>query len=108
MQYRISGGLSGTANSLRLALEDHPKFTSYVYDTKILAYPEGEIVIEVSKLIKAGKAFEEIIEALPKIRERITGYFTINTLEYLKKGGRIGKSCWNYWRNVKLKAYNNY
>ena len=87
----ISGGLSGTANSLRLSLEDHPNLTSYVYDTKILAYPEGEIVIEVSKLISAGKTFEEIIEALPKIRERITGYYTINTLEYLKKGGRIGR-----------------
>lgn len=87
----ISGGLSGTANSLRLSLEDHPSLTSYVYDTKILAYPEGEITIEVSKLIREGKSFEEIIEALPKIRERITGYFTIDTLEYLKRGGRIGK-----------------
>lgn len=87
----ISGGLSGTANSLRLSLEDHPNLTSYVYDTKILAYPEGEIVVEVSKLIKEGKTFEEIIEALPNIRKRITGYYTINTLEYLKRGGRIGR-----------------
>ena len=87
----ISSGLSGTCNSLRLILEDHPKLTSYVYDSKILAYPEGEIVLEVVKLVEAGKTFEEIIEALPKIRERITGYFTIGTLEYLKKGGRIGR-----------------
>lgn len=87
----ISSGLSGTCNSLRLILEDHPKLTSYVYDTKILAYPEGEIVLEVAKLVNAGKSFEEVIEALPKIRERITGYFTIDTLEYLKKGGRIGR-----------------
>ena len=70
----ISSGLSGSFNALRLALEDHPKLTSYVYDSKILAYPQGEI-----------------IETLPKIRERVIGYFTINTLEYLKKGGRIGR-----------------
>ena len=87
----ISSGLSGSFNALRLALEDHPKLTSYVYDSKILAYPQGEIVIETAKLIKAGKTFEEIIETLPKIRERVIGYFTINTLEYLKKGGRIGR-----------------
>ena len=87
----ISSGLSGSFNALRLALEDHPKLTSYVYDSKILAYPQGEIVIETAKLIKAGKIFEEIIETLPKIRERVIGYFTINTLEYLKKGGRIGR-----------------
>lgn len=87
----LSGGLSGTCNSLRLMLEDHPKLTSYVYDTKILAYPEGEVVLEAVKLVEAGKSFEEIVEALPKIRERITGFYTINTLEYLQKGGRIGK-----------------
>ena len=56
--------LSGSYNALRLALEDHPKLTSFVYDSKILAYPQGEIVIEVSKLIKAGKSFEEIIEEI--------------------------------------------
>ena len=60
----ISSGLSGSFNALRLALEDHPKLTSYVYDSKILAYPQGEIVIETAKLIKAGKTFEEIIETL--------------------------------------------
>lgn len=87
----ISSGLSGSYNSLRLCLEDHPKLTSYVFDSKILAYPQGEIVIETSKLIESGKSFEEIVSFLPKIRERITGYFTINTLEYLIKGGRIGR-----------------
>lgn len=87
----ISSGLSGSYNALRLALEDHPNLTSFVYDSKILAYPQGEIVIETSKLIEAGKSFEEILEELPKIRERITGYFTIDTLEYLIKGGRIGR-----------------
>ena len=87
----ISSGLSGSFNALRLALEDHPKLTSYVYDTKILAYPEGEVVLEAVKLVEAGKSFEEIVEALPKIRERITGFYTVNTLEYLQKGGRIGK-----------------
>ena len=87
----ISSGLSGSFNALRLALEDHPKLTSFVYDSKILAYPQGEIVLEVSKLIKEGKSYEEIINEIPEIRKRVIGYFTINTLEYLKKGGRIGR-----------------
>ncbi|MCR1951043.1 MULTISPECIES: DegV family protein [unclassified Clostridium] len=87
----ISSGLSGTFNSIRLALEDHPKLTSYVFDTKILAMPEGIVALEVANLINDGKTFEEIVSEIPKIRKRITGYFTINTLEYLKRGGRIGK-----------------
>lgn len=87
----ISSGLSGTFNSIRLALEDHPKLISYVFDTKILAMPEGIMALEVSDLINSGKSFEEIVSAIPKVRKNISGYFTINTLEYLKKGGRIGK-----------------
>lgn len=87
----ISSGLSGSFNALRLALEDHPKLTSFVYDSKILAYPQGEIVLEVAKLIKEGKSYEEILKEIPEIRKRVIGYFTINTLEYLKKGGRIGR-----------------
>lgn len=87
----ISSGLSGSFNAIRLALEDHPKLTSFVYDSKILAYPQGEIVLEVAKLIKEGKSYEEIIKKIPEIRKRVIGYFTINTLEYLKRGGRIGR-----------------
>lgn len=87
----ISSGLSGTFNSIRLALEDHPKLTSYVFDTKILAMPEGIVAMEVADLINAGKTFEEIVAAIPTIRNNITGYFTVSTLEYLKKGGRIGR-----------------
>ena len=87
----ISSGLSGSFNAIRLALEYHPKLTSFVYDSKILAYPQGEIVLEVAKLIKEGKSYEEIIKEIPEIRKRVIGYFTINTLEYLKRGGRIGR-----------------
>ena len=87
----ISSGLSGTFNSIRLALEDHPKLISHVFDTKILAMPEGIVAMEVANLISAGKSFEEIVSVIPAIRKNIVGYFTVNTLEYLKKGGRIGR-----------------
>lgn len=87
----LSSGLSGTCNAIRLALEDHPNLISFVYDSKILALPQGLTVLEVAKLINEGKSFEEILNSIAKIRSKISGYFTIDTLEYLKKGGRIGK-----------------
>ena len=99
----LSSGLSGTFNAIRLALEDHPKLTSHVYDTKILAYPEGMIVLEAAKAIKEGKSFEDIVTELPKIHARTTGYFTLNTLEYLKKGGRIGKVAGTIGEMLNLK-----
>jgi len=87
----MSSGLSGTFNSIRLALDDHPKLTSYVFDTKILAMPEGIVALEVSNLISKGLSFDEIVSSIPNIRKNIKGFFTINTLEYLKRGGRIGR-----------------
>lgn len=87
----ISSGLSGTFNSVRLLLDDHPTFKSHVFDTKILAMPEGLVALEVANLVEKGLSFDEIVKEIPRIRERITGYFTINTLEYLLKGGRIGR-----------------
>lgn len=87
----VSSGLSGTFNAFRLALEDYPNFTSHVFDSKIIGFPQGILVLEAANLVKEGKSYEEIIDSLPSIRKNITGYFTLNTLEYLKKGGRIGR-----------------
>lgn len=87
----ISSNLSGTGNSIRLLLEEHPKLKSFVFDTKTLSMAQGAIVIEAAKMIEAGDTFESIIMKLPEIRKKTHVYFTLNTLEYLKKGGRIGK-----------------
>lgn len=87
----ISSGLSGTCNSLRLILEEHPKLKSYVFDTKTLTLAQGMIVIRAAKMIEEGKSFDEIVNQLPKLRKNMEVFFTLSTLEYLKKGGRIGK-----------------
>ncbi|MBQ6820238.1 MAG: DegV family protein [Clostridium sp.] len=99
----LSSGLSGTYNSIRLALENHENLISYVFDTKILAMPEGIVALEVAKLINSGKTFQEIIETIPSIRKNIIGYFTVNTLEYLKKGGRIGRVAGTIGEMLNLK-----
>jgi DegV family protein with EDD domain len=87
----ISSGLSGTSNSLRIIAENHPNLNTHIFDTKILSMPQGVLVLNAIQMLEEGKSFEEIIEVLPKLRKKTYGYFTLNTLEYLKKGGRIGK-----------------
>ncbi|WP_040214046.1 DegV family protein [Clostridium polynesiense] len=87
----ISSGLSGTYNSMRLMCENHPKLISAVYDTKTLSMGQGAMALACADMIKEGKSFDDILEALPRLRKKIHAYFTIETLEYLKKGGRIGK-----------------
>lgn len=88
----ISSGLSGTINSFRLGSQEFDdKIKSFIYDTKILSMAVGLSVIEVGKLIEEGKSFEYICDIIPKFRENTEMYFTVDTLEYLIKGGRIGK-----------------
>lgn len=88
----ISSGLSGTFNAFRLALNDVKGIKVHQYDTKTLGAGQGYIVELALELIKAGKQPAEIIQALSKCRfEDSLAIYTINTLKYLKKGGRIGK-----------------
>jgi DegV family protein with EDD domain len=87
----ISSGLSGTFNSVKLMSENHKKMKIHVFDSLALSMAAGAIVLECGEMINSGKNFEEIIEKLPSIRDRIKLYFVLDTLQYLIKGGRIGK-----------------
>lgn len=87
----ISSGLSGTFNSLKLVSEHHPKLATTVFDSKSLSLGAGALIIECAKLIEANMPYEEIVAKLPLIQEKISLYFIVDTLEYLKKGGRIGR-----------------
>lgn len=87
----ISAAFSGTYNAVRLVCEDFPGLQTFVFDSKTLTMAEGAMVLETAQLIREGKSFKEITEILPKYRDKIDLFFTIDTLVYLQKGGRIGK-----------------
>ncbi len=87
----ISGGLSGTANSVKLVAEEHPEIETYIYDTKNLSISEGIIALKAAKMVRDGLSFEAIKEALPEEKKSVDTYYCLATLEYLIKGGRIGK-----------------
>ncbi|MBV7274394.1 DegV family protein [Clostridium thailandense] len=87
----LSSGLSGIYNGLKVVSENHPGITTYIFDSKSISAGEGAIIEECGKLVEQGKSFEEIVEAIPSIRKRVHLFFVVGTLDYLKKGGRIGK-----------------
>lgn len=87
----LSSGLSGTFNALKLVSENHSNLVSYLFDSKSLSLGLGALVHECGKLISDGRSFEEIVDMLPAIKEKISLFYVVETLEYLKKGGRIGK-----------------
>ncbi|MGL4741441.1 MAG: DegV family protein [Sarcina sp.] len=88
----ISSGLSGTMNSFRIATNQfEDKIKAFVFDSKMISLAVGFIVMESARLIDEGMSFDNICKEIPKMKERTTMYFSVDTLEYLIKGGRIGK-----------------
>jgi len=87
----ISSKLSGFNNAIKLLSEDYPEIQTYVHDSKSISKGEVILISEAGEMINEGKSFEEIVNKLPEITDRIEIYFAIGTLEYLIRGGRIGK-----------------
>lgn len=90
----ISSGLSGTYQSAVLAkslMEDPPEIT--VVDSRSASYGFGLLVVHAARLAAEGKSADEIVASVEQMRQQRKLYFLVDTLEYLQKGGRIGKAA---------------
>lgn len=91
----MSGGVSGTNQAAMLAAneltEDFPKQQIAVIDTYAASLGEGLLVLEAAKLLEEGVALREIVKTIAKNRNTMCQYFTVDDLEYLKRGGRISR-----------------
>ncbi len=88
----ISSGLSGTINSARDGGEIVKAEANVSYwDTLTLSGGERFQVLAAALANKAGWAMNTIQERLTKIREKTEVIYTLDTLEYLARGGRIGR-----------------
>jgi DegV family protein with EDD domain len=86
----ISSGLSGTLNAANLAKAELGK-DIHVLDSKNISLGIGLLVREAARLILEEHPLPQIIKKLKATRDKIVTLFTLDTLEYLHKGGRIGK-----------------
>lgn len=88
----ISSRLSGTYNSAVIASEDYADIVTVV-DSMNAATGEQILVQYAVRLRDAGMPAPEIAEKLTEARERIHIIGLLDTLEYLKKGGRISQTA---------------
>jgi len=90
----LSGALSGTYQSAMIAksmLEDEGNIT--VIDSRSASYGYGMIVAHAAEMAARGESVEAITEHIQRMRRDLRLYFVVDTLEYLQKGGRIGKAA---------------
>ncbi|MGL5330278.1 MAG: DegV family protein [Peptostreptococcaceae bacterium] len=82
---------SGTYQSAVLASKD-VKGEVYTFDSMSICFGCGMLVVEAAKMIEEGKDIEEILLKLEELKEKVFVSMSMNTLEYLKKGGRISNA----------------
>lgn len=87
----ISSGLSGTYNAFKLISERFVGIKTYIFDSKSTSVCEGIILKKCGELMEVGKSFEEIVQNIPQIKRKLHFFFVFGTLEYARKGGRIGR-----------------
>ncbi|KHF40436.1 DegV family protein [Halalkalibacter okhensis] len=86
----LTEGMSGTFNSARTAAEMVGESVT-VINSQFISHALGFQVMEAAKMANEGHSVEEIVTRLKEVREHTSLYLMVDTLEYLAKGGRIGR-----------------
>lgn len=86
----MSGSLSGTYNMVSVLADETADIRVDVVDTQTLSCGTGLLVLEAAECLEQGMSVEDVIERLRERRRHQLGAFVIRTLEFLRKGGRIG------------------
>ena len=85
----ISSGISGTVESALQAKTDFPDAPLEVIDSQLVSMALGFMVMKVARAAHNGASLEECKALSESLNEHIGVYFTVDTLKYLNKGGRI-------------------
>lgn len=88
----ISEKLSGTIQSALIAKNSMTDNPTHVVDSQMTTIALGFVVLQVAQAIQRGLTKEEILASIDRYISNVTTYYVVDTLEYLKRGGRIGKA----------------
>ena len=88
----LSSGVSGTYQSACLAknLVEYDKI--HIIDSLTGSYGVYLLVQQAQKMIEQGCSAQEIVEEIEALKERVMVYLSVDTLEYLYRGGRLSKT----------------
>lgn len=99
----LTGELGAAYNSACSAREMVPGVPIEVIDTHNAMMAQGFIVLEAAKVAAAGKSMEEVADAARKAIPSAKVFWAMDTLEYLRRGGRVSvpKALIAGWLKVK-------
>ena len=91
---RMSGTYSAAEGGAILAREEFGSRQITLFDTRIATIAQGFLAIEAAQLASQGADLEHILGHLNEERKHIGLVASLETLEYLARGGRIGKAAY--------------
>lgn len=91
LSIHISSGLSGTMNSARLGSQQVQGAIVNLVDSFTLSGGERFQVLAAAWAVKAGWGKSKVLKMLEQIRDSTEVIYTLETLSYLARGGRIGR-----------------
>lgn len=86
----ISHHMSATIQSVETAKQEFDKVPVYVIDSESVSLGLGMMAIAAARAANQGQDGQSIFELVNSIKQKMNVIFTVRTLEYLHKGGRIG------------------
>lgn len=89
---KFSGSFQSAVNAANILSESYPDRKIHVMDSTCVTGTQGLLVCEACRMRDAGFSLEKTIEILEKQKTTTKINFTVDSLDYLQKGGRIGKA----------------
>ncbi|GAB3544643.1 DegV family protein with EDD domain [Actinopolyspora lacussalsi] len=90
LSIHLSGELSGTVDAARTAAREVAPSVINVLDSRSVAMGLGFAVLAAAELAEGGAGLQEVTGVAERVAARGTILFSVQTLEYLRRGGRIG------------------
>lgn len=87
----FSGSYQSAVNAKNILTEEYPNAKIEIINSRQATGGQGLIVLEAARMQQADFSIEELIKKIELIKVNSKIVFTIDSLEYLQKGGRIGK-----------------
>lgn len=98
----MSSGLSGSCQTARMLAEDYDGKVQVV-DNQRISVTQRQSVLDAMQMAEEGKSAAEIREHLEKVKFESSIYIMLDTLKYLKKGGRITPAAAALGQALRLK-----
>ena len=99
---KLSSGYSTACHAAKMVQEEFPDRIVEVLDSQLVSISQGFVAVAAARAAAQGKPLAEVQQAAEDAKPRVGFAATLETLEYLAHGGRIGKAAYMLGSLIKI------